>query len=49
MDITEMLCMQISKLPGVLMDRWNRKLQNIRRELREPDLTDFVQFAEEDE
>ena len=31
----------------MLMDRWNRKVQNIkRRELRESDLTDFVQFVE---
>ena len=31
------------------MDRWNRKIQNIRRrELREPDLTDFVCFVEEE-
>ena len=49
LDTPEILCMLISKLPGVLMDRWNRKVQNIRRrELREPDLTDFVQFMEEE-
>ena len=31
------------------MDRWNRKVQNIRRRgLREPDLADFVQFVEEE-
>ena len=30
------------------MDRWNRKVQNIRRrELREPNLSEFVQFVEE--
>ena len=44
-----MLCMLISKLTGMLTDRWNRKVQNIRRrELREPDLTNFVQFVEEE-
>ena len=31
------------------MDRWNRKVQNIRRrELREPDLIEFVWFLEEE-
>ena len=41
--------MLISKLPGVLMEMRNRKVQNIRRrELREPDLTDFVQLLEEE-
>ena len=40
LDNPEILC---------LVDRWNRKVQNIRRrELREPDLTDFVQFVEEE-
>ena len=49
LDTPEILCMLISKLPGVLMDRWNRKVQNIRRrESREPDLIDFVQFVEEE-
>ena len=48
LDTPEILCMLISKLPGALIDRWNRKVQNIRkRELREPDLTDFVRFVEE--
>ena len=33
----------------MLMDRWNRKVQNIKRkELRKSDLTDFVQFVEEE-
>ena len=44
----EILCMLISKLPGMLMNRWNRNVQNIRRrELRESDLTDFDQFVVE--
>ena len=31
------------------MDRWNRKVQNVtRRELKEPDLADFVQYVEEE-
>ena len=49
LDTPEILCMLISKLPGVLMDRWNRNVQNIRRrESREPDLIDFVWFVEEE-
>ena len=49
MGTPEILCMLISTLPGVLIDRWNRKVQNIRRrELRGPDSTDFVQFVEEE-
>ena len=41
--------MLISKLPGVMTGRWNRKVQNVkRRGLRESDLTDFVQFVEQE-
>ena len=44
-----MICMLISKLPGGLMDRWNRKVQNIRRsQLREPTLQDLIKFVEEE-
>ena len=39
----EMLCILISKLPGGLMDRWNRTVQAIRRKQRkEPDLQDLI-------
>ena len=49
LDTPEILCMLISILPGLLMNRWNRKVQNIRRrELRESDLTNFVQFVEKE-
>ena len=49
MDTPEMLCMLIAKLPGGLMDRWNRKVQAIRKShLREPDLQDLVMFVEEE-
>ena len=45
----EMLCMLISKLPGGLMDRWNKTVQAIRRkQIREPDLQDLIQFVEEE-
>ena len=44
-----MLCMLISKVPGQLMDRWNRTVQAIRRkQRREPDLQDLIQFVEEE-
>ena len=49
LDTPEVLCMLISKFPGVLVDRWNRKVQNVRRrESGEPDLIDFVRFMEEE-
>ena len=48
MDTPEMLCMLISKLSGGLMDRWNRTEQAIRRKQgREPDLQDLIQFVEQ--
>ena len=44
-----MLCMLIAKLPEGLMDRWNRKVQPIRkRHLLEPDLQDLIMFVEEE-
>ena len=43
LDTPEMLCMLISKVPGQLMDRWNRTVQAIRRkQRREPDLQDLI-------
>ena len=33
MDTTEMMCMLIAKLPGGLIDRWNRNVQAIRKTL----------------
>ena len=48
MDTPEMLCMLIAKLPGRLMDRWNNKIQAIRkRHLHEPGLQDLIKFVEE--
>ena len=48
LDTPEMLCMLISKLSGGLMDRWNRTEQAIRRKQgREPDLQDLIQFVEQ--
>ena len=48
-DTPEMLCMLIAKLPGGLMNRWNRKVQAIRKKhLGEPDLQDLIKFTEEE-
>ena len=48
LDMPEMLCMLISKLPGGLMDRWNRTEQAIRRkQIREPDIQNLIKFVEE--
>ena len=41
--------MLISKLPGGIMERWNRKVLNIRRcQVREPTLNDMTDFTEEE-
>ena len=41
--------MLISKLRGELMDRWSSTVQAIRRkQIREPDLQDLIQFVEEE-
>ena len=41
--------MLIAKLPGRLIDRWNRNVEVIRkRHLREPDLQDLIKFVEEE-
>ena len=48
MDTPEMY-MLLAKLPGGLMDRWNKKVQVIRkRHLCEPDLQDLIKFVEEE-
>ena len=47
-DTPEMY-MLIAKLPGGLMDRWNKKVQVIRKKhLCEPDLQDLMKFVEEE-
>ena len=43
------LCILVSKLPGSLRDRWNRKVQVVRRSFgREPCLSDFSSFVYEE-
>ena len=49
LDSPDILCMLMSKLPSGIMERWNRKVQNIRRyQAREPTLDDMTDFIEED-
>ena len=49
LDSPDILCMLMSKLPSGIMERWNRKVQNIRRyQVREPTLDDMTDFLEED-
>ena len=41
--------MLIYKLPGRIMERWNRKVLNIRKcQVREPTLNDMTDFIEEE-
>ena len=48
LDSPDILCMLISKLPGAIMERWNRKVLNIRRcQVREPTVDDMTGFIEE--
>ena len=48
MDSADILCMLISKLPGGIMERSNRKGLNIRCQVRELTLNDMTDFIEEE-
>ena len=49
LDSQHVLCMLISKLPGGIMGRWNRKVPNIRKcQVREATLDDMTEFIEEE-
>ena len=49
LEMPEILCVLVSKLPGGLRDRWNRTVQGIRRSYgREPCLSDFSGFVKEE-
>ena len=49
LDSSDTICLLLSKLPGYLRDRWNRKVLQIRkREYREPSLRDLVDFFSEE-
>ena len=43
------LCMLISKLPGGIMERWNRKVLSIKRhQVREPILVNMTDATEDE-
>ena len=49
LDSPDILCMLISKVPGEIMERRNRKVLNIGRcQVREPTLDDMTDFIEEE-
>ena len=49
LETSEMLCILVSKLPGSLRDRWNRKVQVVRRSFRrKPCVSDFARFVHEE-
>ena len=49
LETQETLSILVSKLPGSLRDRWNRKVQVVRRSFgREPCLSDFASFVHEE-
>ena len=46
LETPETLCILVSKLPGSFRDRWNRKVQVVKRNFgREPCLSDFASFV----
>ena len=48
LESQETLCFLVSKLPGSLKDRWNKKVQVVRKSFgREPCLSDFASFVHE--
>ena len=49
LETPETHCILVSKLPGSLRDKWNRKVQVVRRSFRrEPCLSDFASFVHEE-
>ena len=49
LETPKTLCILVSKLPDSLRDRWNRKVQMVRRSFgREPCLSDFASFVHEE-
>ena len=48
LDNLEIICLLLSKLSGVLLDRWNRRVFNMRRNsTMEPRLLDLILFIDE--
>ena len=49
LDNPDIICMLLSKLPGNLQDRWNRKVFYMRRQhAREPKPSNFTNFVDEE-
>ena len=49
LNITEIICQFISRLPGLFHDRWNRNTKEFRRRYeRKLQLTDLVNFFEDE-
>ena len=49
LDPPDIMCMLLSKLPGNARDKWSRNVLTIRRRhKREPDLTDFIHFVNDE-
>ena len=48
-DIPDIICMLLSKLTGVIRDKWVKVLMNVRRkEQREATLRDFIGFIKQE-
>lgn len=49
LDNPEVMCTLLSKLPGYVQDRWNRKVYTLRRNfMREPSINDLIDFVNEE-
>ena len=49
LNTPDVVCMLVSKLPGSGRDRWSRRVLVIRRKnKREPDMMDFIQFVNDE-
>ena len=45
----KIMCLVLSKLPGISREKWNRTVLNIRRRhLREPDFADLIHFVDDE-
>ena len=49
LDNPDIICLLLSELPGVLLDRWKRRVFNMRRNsTMEPSLSDLILFIDEE-
>ena len=44
----DVICMMLAKLSGHTRDKWARHVLSIRRQMREPDLVDFIELVKDD-